>query len=48
MQYAAKIAPFKRAGNGKGAYLALKYQFAGRASWYQEIKDTMDFLVNQK
>ena len=48
MQYAETIAPYKRSRNGRGAYLALKYQFVGPALWDQEIKDTMNFLVNLK
>ena len=48
MKYAAMIAPFKRAGNGMGAYLSLKPQFTGPARWDQDIKSTMNLMVNQK
>ena len=47
-QYTTTISTFKRARNGRGAYLALKYQSAVPACWYQEVKDTTNFLVNRK
>ena len=47
-QYSATIVPIKCAENLRGAYLSLKYQFAGPACWDQEIKDTMNFLVTPK
>ena len=35
-QYATTIAPFNHSGNGRGAYIALKAQFAGPVSQDQE------------
>ena len=34
-QYNPVIAPFNHAGNGRGQYLSLKYQFAVPAYWDQ-------------
>ncbi len=36
---AATIAPFKRTADGRGAYLAIKNQHAGRSVWDQVVKD---------
>ena len=48
IQYTATIVPFNLSGNGRGSYLSLKDQLVGQSLWYQDIKDTMNFLVNQK
>jgi hypothetical protein len=37
-QYAASIQPFQRSKNGRGAWLALKGQYAGNDKWEAEIK----------
>ena len=42
-QYSATIVPFKPSRNIRGEYLAIKYQFARPACWYQEIKDKINF-----
>ena len=47
-QYASTISPFKRTKNGRGAYRALKAQFAGKAHWDKEVKVMNDFLLNGK
>ena len=47
-QYASTISPFKRTKNGRGAYRALKAQFASKAHWDKEVKVTNDFLLNGK
>ena len=47
-QYAVTIAPFKCSRNGRGVYLALKSQFTGPYFGGQDIKYTMNFLVNRK
>jgi hypothetical protein len=36
--YAASIKPFQRAKNGRGAWLALSNQYAGKDKWEAEIK----------
>ena len=48
MKYAVKIAQLKCAGDRRGAYLALKPPLVGPACWDQDIKETMDFIVNKK
>ena len=47
-KYTASIAPFKRAKDGRGAFLALKAQHCGAAMWESEIKTQLDFLMNRK
>ena len=47
-KHAETIAPLKHDNNGRGEYLALKDQFVGKSHCDQGIKDTMNFLVNQK
>ena len=47
-QYAATISPFKRSRNWRGSYLSPKYQFMRPARWYQDIKETINFMVNRK
>jgi hypothetical protein len=47
-KFAASIAPFKRAKNGRAAYMALKEQHAGRAMWDEEARKCKDFLLNRK
>ena len=36
--YAASIKPFQRSKDGRGAYLAIRAQYAGRDKWETEIK----------
>ena len=45
-QYAATIAPFKRAKNGRAALLALKAQFAGPAFWDSQVAACSTFMMN--
>lgn len=47
-KFHASIAPFRRAKDGRGAYMALKEQHAGKAMWDKEAKLNMDFLLNRK
>ena len=47
-KFAPSIAPFKRARDGRGAFLALKEQHAGPAMWDKEAKTSIDFLINRK
>ena len=47
-QYAATIVTFKRDMNSRGEHLDLKDQSTGPACWDQEIKYTMELLVNRK
>jgi predicted RNA-binding protein YlxR (DUF448 family) len=42
--YAASIKPYQRAKNGRGAWLALKAQYAGNDKWQAEIKIKDDLL----
>lgn len=42
--YAASIKPYQRAKNGRGAWLALKSQYAGNDKWQAEIKSKDDLL----
>jgi hypothetical protein len=42
--YAASIKPYQRAKNGRGAWLALKAQYAGNDKWQAEIKLKDDLL----
>jgi hypothetical protein len=42
--YAASIKPYQRAKNGRGAWLALKAQYAGNDKWQAEIKVKDDLL----
>ena len=48
MQYSKTFVKSKCYQKKRGAGLALNYQFAGPASWNQDIKYTMNFLVNRK
>ena len=47
-KYSSSIAPFKRAKNGRGAFLALKAQHAGPAVWDAQQRKDFDFLMNRK
>ena len=47
-KYAASIASFKRSKDGRGAFLALKAQYAGAAMWDAEVKKCEDFILNRK
>jgi hypothetical protein len=47
-KFAASIAPFKRAKNGRAAYMALKEQHAGHAIWDEEARKCKDFLLKRK
>ena len=47
-KYASSIAPFRRAKNGRGAFLALKAQHAGPAMWDAQQRKDFDFLMNRK
>ena len=42
--YTASIKPYQRAKNGRGAWLALKAQYAGNDKWQAEIKIKDDLL----
>lgn len=46
-QYAASIRPFARRKNGRGAYLALVTQYAGKDKWQEEIKKQENFIHNR-
>ena len=48
MKYASSIAPFKRAKDGRGGFLALKAQHAGPAMWDAQQRNDFDFLLNRK
>ena len=43
-QYAASIRPYARRKDGRGAYLALKAQYAGRDKWQKEIRYQENFI----
>lgn len=43
-QYAASIRPYARRKDGRGAYLALKAQYAGRDKWQKEINNQENFI----
>ena len=43
-QYAASIRPYSRQKDGRGAYLALKAQYAGRDKWHKEIRNQENFI----
>ena len=47
-KYAATIAPFKRAKDGRGAYMALRAQHAGSAHWDSTQKIDLDFIMGTK
>lgn len=47
-KYAASIAPFKRRRDGRGAFMALKAQFAGPAMWDQEARTSNEFMLSRK
>ena len=47
-KFAPTIAPFKRRKDGRAAFLALKQQHAGPATWDKEVKQCQNFLLNQK
>ena len=42
--YAASIKPFQRGKDGRGAYLALRNQYAGRDKWEAEIRKQENLL----
>ena len=42
------IMPFKRSKNGRGAYMALRDQFAGPAVWDKKKSNAMEFLQGRK
>ena len=46
--YAALIKPYQQAKNGRGAWLALKAQYAGNNMWHAEIKLKDDLLHTQE
>lgn len=46
--YAASIKPFQRNKNGRGAYLAIIGQHAGRDKWEKEIQKHANILHNRK
>jgi len=45
MMYQDSIAPFKRTLNGRGAYLALKTQYAGKDKWDAIIAKHKDIIA---
>ena len=47
-KYAASIAKFKMAKDGRGAYEALKHQHAGKAMWDQQAAKCHEFMLNRK
>ena len=47
-KYQPTITPFKRAKDGRGAYMALKEQFAGPAVWDKKKTNAMEFLQSRK
>ena len=47
-QYAASIKPFQRGKDGRGAWLALRNQYAGRDKWESEIKKQENLLHTRK
>jgi hypothetical protein len=46
-QYAASICPFACRKNGRGAYLALVKQYAGKDKWQEGIKKQENFIHNR-
>ena len=46
--YAASLKPFQRSRNGRGAWLALLNQYAGRDKWEAEIKRAEQILHTRK
>ena len=46
-QYASSIRPFARTKNGRGAYLALIAQYAGKDKWQEELKKQEQFICNR-
>ena len=46
--YAGSIKPFQRRKNGRGAFLAITAQYAGRDKWEAELKHQDDLLHNRK
>ena len=47
-QYASSLSPFQRRKDGRGAWLALTQQFAGRDKWEAEIKKQKEILHTWK
>ena len=47
-RYQPTITPFKRGKNGRGAYIALRDQFAGPAMWDKKKSNAMEFLQGRK
>jgi hypothetical protein len=47
-QYASSVSPFDKANDGRGAYLALKTQFAGPDKYQELLKKQTDFLMTRK
>jgi hypothetical protein len=47
-QYAASIKPFQRRKDGRGAWMALRNQYAGRDKWEAEIKKQENLLHTRK
>jgi hypothetical protein len=47
-QYAASIKPFQRNKDGRGAWMALRNQYAGRDKWEAEIKRQENLLHTRK
>ena len=48
MQYAASIKPFQHGKDGRGAWVALRNQYAGRDKWEAEIKKQENLLHMRK
>ena len=46
--YASSVSPFDKTTDGRGAYLALKTQFAGHDKYQELLKKQTDFLTNRK
>ena len=47
-KYQNTVSTFKRAKNGRGAYMALKTQYTGSAVWDRKKSDAMEFLQSRK
>ena len=47
-QYAASIKPFQRRKDGRGAWLALRNQYAGKDKWEAEIKKQENLIHTKK
>jgi hypothetical protein len=46
--YSASIKPFQQRKDGRGAWLALKSQYAGQDKWHAELKQQSELLVTRK